>query len=115
MRNGKTKFYDSANFPHGFSRSGLFTIKEAEVLETYGRTLKALSDGVEKPSDDDETQFINEITEQTSAQSTFTKVWKKYLTRTNTKVRLLTLTGNSRSNNENTTDTVDEAVLIDDD
>lgn len=118
MRTGKTKFYDAANFPHGFSRSGFFTIKEAEVLETYGKTLKALSDGSESPMDDDEIRFISEITDQSMSKEMFARVWSKYLARTNTKVRLLTLTGSSRGGNEEVSDAsadTDDVAVLDDD
>lgn len=96
MRKGESKFYDTANFPHGFSRSGFFTIKETEVLETFGGTLKALSDGVEQPQNTDESAFVANLTEQISTSDIYVKIWKKYLKHTNTKVRLLTLSGGSK-------------------
>lgn len=111
MRKGESKFYDTANFPHGFSRSGFFTIKETEVLETFGKTLKALSDGIEQPQDADEKTFVTNITEQTSTADNYAKVWKKYLKHTNTKVRLLTLSGGTKvepASADETTELIDE-------
>lgn len=39
------RFYDDANFPKGFKRSGDFTNKEAELLELHGHAMKNLAEG----------------------------------------------------------------------
>lgn len=43
------KFYDDVHFPHGFGKSGDFTIAEAKLLTDIGKRLIALEQGLSKP------------------------------------------------------------------
>ncbi|PSW20602.1 hypothetical protein C9I98_07050 [Photobacterium sanctipauli] len=93
------KFYDDRNFPRGFNRSGVFTINESNLLETFGRTMHGLSDGSLLPSSEAEKLFVDEITGLLTVQSNYAKCWIKYVTRTSTKVRSYTLCVSQRSSN----------------
>lgn len=75
---GKYNFFDDHNFPHGFRRSGMFTVKEADYLETYGHTLLALENKTTEPVNEDEIHFQHAITNQIDSQSFAVKTWRKY-------------------------------------
>ncbi|MCE2573147.1 DUF413 domain-containing protein [Motilimonas eburnea] len=73
-------FYDDQSFPYGFKRSGDFTIKEAELLESIGRTLMALAKGEQTPMTDEEKRFVKVAQGEVPAESVVEKVWIKYRT-----------------------------------
>ncbi|PSW05506.1 DUF413 domain-containing protein [Photobacterium lipolyticum] len=95
MRNSG-KFYDDKHFPHGFNRSGIFTINEAALLENYGRTMQALQDGIFAPGEESEHQFLAEINGQQAVMSDFGRCWIKYSTQISQKVRRYTLCASQR-------------------
>ncbi|KFZ38682.1 hypothetical protein HR45_04455 [Shewanella mangrovi] len=73
------RFYDDANFPRGFKRSGDFTHKEAELLETYGVAMRALASGSRSAINEEEQHFIDAAKGHTAPTSTLEKLWQKYL------------------------------------
>lgn len=75
---GKYNYYDDHNFPHGFRRSGVFTIREAEYLESHGHTLRELEAKIRTPENDDELHFQQAICEGTDSDSFAVKAWRKY-------------------------------------
>ena len=75
---GKYRFFDDHNFPHGFKRSGVFTIKEAELLEAYGATLHNLEQFNIEPINDDEVHFQQAISTDLESTSFAVKTWRKY-------------------------------------
>lgn len=89
------KFYDDKNYPRGFARSGDFTTAESALLEKHGVALKALSDGVQQPANEEERHFIAVVNSEVEAQSSIEKVWVKYLKRTSNK-KFYTLFGKSK-------------------
>ncbi|MFV0574735.1 MAG: DUF413 domain-containing protein [Vibrio sp.] len=111
------KFFDNKHFARGFSRSGEFTINEAQVLENYGKTMQALFDGQITPEDEDEQNFIAAFQEGGEGiSSKYAQCWKKYLSKTQRK-RTYTLCSTVKSNSssydeEDSTDTDD--ILIED-
>ncbi|MCL2918744.1 DUF413 domain-containing protein [Shewanella litorisediminis] len=72
------RFYDDANFPKGFRRSGDFTNKEAELLECHGLAMKALADGSRLPSTDEEAQFVDVVRGNKPPSSILEQIWLKY-------------------------------------
>jgi len=72
-------FYDDANFPHGFNRSGDFSILESDVLHQYGRAMKALSKEERKPVTSDEKRFVAVCKGERRAESLLERTWLKYL------------------------------------
>ena len=52
------RFYDDVHFPHGFSKSGDFTIADAELLSCIGQRLLMLEQGTAIPENKVEEQFI---------------------------------------------------------
>ncbi|WP_331435669.1 DUF413 domain-containing protein [Photobacterium gaetbulicola] len=108
------KFYDDKNFPRGFSRSGVFTVSEAQLLENYGRTMRGLADGSLIPETDNEQDFLSEITGSKDIQSSYAKCWAKYVNKTTNKVRSYTLCVSQRkqSNNDYEDEDVDNDLDI---
>ncbi|RXJ74449.1 hypothetical protein CS022_02285 [Veronia nyctiphanis] len=94
------KFFDDRHFPKGFTRSGCFTIKEAQLLESCGRTMKALFEGVQEPANEDEQKFIDEVNGRRAAESDYGKCWLKYLKEINHKHVRYNLCSTSRRNSE---------------
>ena len=90
------KFYDDKNFPRGFDRSGVFTISEASILESYGRAMSGLQTGTLSPIDDNEMQFLTEIQGKIETTSEYGQCWRKYLAQTGNKVRSYTLCASQR-------------------
>ncbi|NAX46063.1 DUF413 domain-containing protein [Photobacterium halotolerans] len=98
------KFYDDKHFPRGFNRSGVFTVGEASILESYGRTMRGIHDGLLKPETPEEEQFFAEITGQQEISSDFAKCWVKYLKQTSTKTRSYTLCNSPRKSSASSFD-----------
>ncbi|MGF1727582.1 DUF413 domain-containing protein [Photobacterium nomapromontoriensis] len=93
------KFYDDKNFPRGFNRSGVFTVSEAQMLENYGRTMRALADGSLNPQTTVELEFLAEISGEKDIQSNLAKCWAKYVSKTTSKIRSYTLCVSQRKAN----------------
>ncbi len=72
------RFYDDANFPKGFKRSGDFTSREAELLELHGHAMKNLAEGKTLPSSADEAQFVEVIKGNIAPSSLLEQIWLKY-------------------------------------
>lgn len=79
IRKGKTLFYGDHTFLHGLSRSGHFTLKEAEFLESYGHTLSALANETLQPENDEEQLFVVQVNDEGETTLHAAKLWKKYL------------------------------------
>ena len=79
IRKGKTLFYGDHTFSHGLSRSGHFTLKEAEFLESYGHTLSALANETLQPENDEEQLFVVQVNDEGETTLHAAKLWKKYL------------------------------------
>lgn len=75
-------FYDSRRFPRGFSRSGDFSLKEAELLTRYGALLNDLTQGRMAPANPAQARLVEVTQGQTTAESALEKVWDKYLSKT---------------------------------
>ena len=69
IRKGKTLFYGDHSFSHGLSRSGHFTLKEAEFLESYGHTLSALANETLQPENEEEQLFVQQLALAQQAQA----------------------------------------------
>ncbi len=115
MRNSG-KFFDTKHFARGFSRSGEFTIKEAQILENYGRTMQGLFEGIIQPQDDDEILFISAFKEgEDIVGNSYSNCWKKYLNKTQRKrsYTLCSTVKNSTSSYDDDDGDSDD-ILIDD-
>lgn len=55
------KFYDDANFPFGFSRSGDFTLQESELLTESGYLMQQLADKKIQPENEEQEHFVEVI------------------------------------------------------
>ena len=72
-------YYDDLHFPNGFSRSGYFSIKQAELLSQYGRRLSAIWRGEASPEGPVEEAFKAFCDGSKEADSEYEKAWKSYL------------------------------------
>lgn len=90
------KFYDDANFPRGFARSGHFTIVEADILENHGFVLKGLYNKTLAPQNSFQTQFVQVMENAQEPTNAFERAWIKYLKLTTSKAKFHTLFGRSR-------------------
>ncbi|MGI1944663.1 DUF413 domain-containing protein [Shewanella glacialipiscicola] len=76
--NSQKRFYDDANFPKGFKRSGDFTNKEAELLELHGHAMKNLAEGKTLPCTAEEAQFVEVAKGNIAPSSLLEQIWVKY-------------------------------------
>ncbi|MCC4800892.1 DUF413 domain-containing protein [Enterovibrio norvegicus] len=90
------RFFDDKHFPKGFARSGYFTIKDAQLLETCGRTMKALFEGTMVPQDEEQQKFVDEVNGRRAAESQYSICWLKYLKEINHKHVVYNLCSTSR-------------------
>ena len=90
-------FFDDAQFPRGFSRSGNFTLLEAQILENNGAVLKALYSNTIEPSNDLQAHFIQVMQGQAEANNIAEKAWLKYLKLTTSPARFHTVFGKSKN------------------
>jgi len=72
-------FYDNKHYPHGFSRSGDFTLKEAQGLTRYGVLLNNLMEGRLVPANEHQSHFIQVMRGEAEAEHPLEKLWLKYL------------------------------------
>ncbi|MBQ4837373.1 MULTISPECIES: DUF413 domain-containing protein [Pseudoalteromonas] len=84
-------FYDDANFPRGFSRSGHFTLLESELLQQHGKLLSSLYKQESPPSNSFQQQFVDTFTQHTPPSNQMEKIWAKYLDLTTRKHKTHTL------------------------
>ncbi|AMA64749.1 hypothetical protein AUT07_00162 [Candidatus Arsenophonus lipoptenae] len=87
------RFFDSKNYPRGFSRHGDFTIKEAKLLEHYGQVFYELDLGKRKPQTEEEQFFVAMCRGKREPMTSKEKVWYKYITLINKPKRFHTLSG----------------------
>jgi len=90
------KFYDDVNFPHGFSRSGKFSIPESELLTQVGRRLWDLEQGFASPENQAEENFIRMCKSEKAVETKIECLWVKYKESIKTK-SFHTLNGSSKS------------------
>ncbi len=95
------KFYDDKNFPRGFSRSGDFTLKEAEMLEAYGSACRQLSLENSEPQTAEEQHFVAVCRGEAEAETALERAWLKYVRLTGQR-RFFTLFGSTKSSASST-------------
>lgn len=100
------RFYDDKYFPVGFARCGEFTLQQANMLESYGYSLKQLESGEKEAATSQEKSFVAVCQGLQAADSALEKVWLKYRQLTK-RVNVISPFGSSRI--------VEEAVTISDD
>ncbi len=88
------RFFDTKNYPRGFSRQGDYTIRESQLLEKYGQACLALELGEREPITEEEKQFVAMIKAERQATSPLERVWVKYRTKISQTKRLYTLADN---------------------
>ena len=81
----KKAFFDPRHYPYGFSRSGDFSIKEAEALSRYGNLWLALCNGDVAPQSDEDERIIAIARGETEPETVAEKAWKKYWKNTHRK------------------------------
>ena len=78
-------FFDDDNFPHGFNKCGDFTIRESNLLSTFGSIMRDLHTGKCQPSNPIQVRFVDICQGKNVAESPLEKVWIKYLDLVNRK------------------------------
>ena len=73
-----TNFYDDTHFPHGFSRSGKFSISESEMLTKVGKRLWDLEQGLATPENQVEEKFLSVCQNTAEADTKVERLWMKY-------------------------------------
>lgn len=71
-------FRDTKHFPYGFMRSGVFTTRQAALLEKNGLAYDELASGIRQPQTPEEHQFVEFCGGQRTAQNDHEKVWLQY-------------------------------------
>ncbi|MXP56524.1 DUF413 domain-containing protein [Pantoea sp. Mhis] len=87
------RFFDNKHYPHGFSRHGDFTIKEAQILERYGYAFNELHSEKRAPITEDERLFLQVCKGLRKPQTEAEIVWLKYIKRIKRPKRFHTLSG----------------------
>ena len=72
-------FNDFQHFARGLRRSGDFTINESNLLEKCGTAMMELYNGTREPSNDEEKEFVKQITSDEVITDKNAKIFKKYL------------------------------------
>jgi uncharacterized protein YifE (UPF0438 family) len=73
------KFYDDANFPYGFDRSGEFTVKQVQMLTERGCAYQELANGTRAPVTDEEHQFVEFSQGIRMAETDDERTWSRYI------------------------------------
>lgn len=71
-------FRDSKHFPYGFGRSGVFTTRQAILLEKHGQAYEDLASGLREAQSPEERQFVEFALAQRTPQNDHEKVWLQY-------------------------------------
>ncbi|MXP51402.1 DUF413 domain-containing protein [Pantoea sp. SoEX] len=89
----ENRFFDNKHYPHGFSRHGDFTIKEAQILEFYGYAFNELTLSKRKPINEEERLFIEVCKGLREPTTEAEHVWLKYIAYIKRPKRFHTLSG----------------------
>ena len=73
------QFIDRQHFPYGFRKSGDFSISEADILTSYGKTLAGLESGELVPETAGEAHFVAVLKGEEAPATTLEKAWLKYV------------------------------------
>ena len=72
------RFYDDVHFPRGFSKSGDFTIADAELLSCVGKRLFMLEQGLTIPENQVEEKFTFLCKSEAEGETKIELLWQKY-------------------------------------
>lgn len=96
IRQGTTKFYDNIKFPHGFAKSGDFTLAEEEILTFYGSTLLGLETGEIEAINEEESRLVKVSHMKIEPDSKIEKTWFKYIKLARGRKKFHTLNGHNK-------------------
>ncbi len=106
--------FNDPRYPRGLSRSGSFTISEAQRLEQFGQAYQALSTGARPPVNEEERHFVQVAHGLAEAQTPHEKVWMKY--QKTLQRRSYTLTSRPFTSSDSSSDAnIDDGEPMDDD
>ena len=89
-------YTDYKHYPHGFSRSGDFTIKETERIERFGCLMKDLMTGSKTPSNDLEVSYLAQLSGKVEVTSLEVIAWNKYQNKISEPTKYFPLTSTTR-------------------
>ena len=101
-------YIDRQKFPYGFRKSGDFSITEADLLTSYGRTLLSLESGDLSPINEDEKHFVEFINGKVEAINNLEKAWAKYVRLARGKKHFYTLHSSASNQSDYDDDFLDE-------
>ena len=101
IRKGESTYFDDANFPRGFSRSGEFNVNESNILSDYGVTLKKLASGNIEPLNKEEIRFVDVMDLKVEAQTKIERTWQKYVSLTTSPKKFQSIYGSHKPNDDN--------------
>tara|TARA_B100002049_G_C15967444_1_gene327239 strand:- start:160 stop:522 length:363 start_codon:yes stop_codon:yes gene_type:complete len=76
-------FLDRKNYPYGFSRSGDFSISEAQALTKHGSLIAGLVDGHIPPQSEEDDSYLQSALGHQPPQNLAERAWLKYQQRIN--------------------------------
>lgn len=103
-------FYDDRNYPKGISRSGDYSLKEAQLLEKHGAALLELANGKRQPINQEEKDFIAVCNAEKPAESFIEKAWLKYQNKVLSPKQFHTLFGRTKVQGESDDSPSDETI-----
>lgn len=71
-------YTDYKNYPHGFRRSGDYSIKEAERIEKFGHLLQQLASAQKKPTNAQEKSYVAQLSGKAEVTDPEVAAWIKY-------------------------------------
>jgi uncharacterized protein YifE (UPF0438 family) len=71
-------FFDRKNFPYGFARSGVFSNRQAALLESHGQAYSNLAAGIRTPEGPEEVSFVAFCQGLKEPTTEHEKIWDIY-------------------------------------
>lgn len=72
------RFFDNVHFPRGFNRSGIFSVKEADILTATGVVVRQLAESTIEPADEAQADIQRVLLGTKEPETSFEKMWSKY-------------------------------------
>lgn len=91
-----SKFKAVDYFPYGISRSGEFTIQQAELLEKHGYAYQSLHTGEREPVNEEERRFVAVCHGELKAETAHEQAWRRFCEKTTKKRTIITLASRSK-------------------
>ena len=88
-----SKFYAEDRFPYGLSRSGEFTCEQVALLENHGAAYQALHEGLSKPTNEEERDFLKVCQGVKDAATSHERTWARFCEKTKIRPAIISAFG----------------------